>query len=358
MSLPARLVALGWDEPFAHDFHQYAAASLVAARVVAEHQHIYRVSTAEADVLARVAGRARHRWRTREEFPAVGDWVAIRLDPRLAAGSGSPPHPRPTAPDATPLIEGVLPRRSRFSRKVAGRVREEQVVAANVDTVFLVSGLDHDFNLRRIERYLVTASAGGAAPVIVLNKADVCDDVDARQRDVKAIAPGVPVVIASARRGDGFDDLRAHVQPRRTIAFLGSSGVGKSSLINALLGEDRQLTREVRASDQRGRHATTHRELIVMPGGGLLIDTPGMRELHLWEHDGALDAAFPDIDALAADCHFTDCTHDREPRCAVKQAVAEGRLPAVRLEQYRKLRRELKALRSGRGTAGRGYNQP
>ncbi|MPZ16319.1 MAG: ribosome small subunit-dependent GTPase A [Luteitalea sp.] len=323
MTLPARLVTLGWDDRFAREFQHYAAAGLVPGRVVAEHQHIYRVSTDEAEMLVRVAGRARHRWRARDAFPAVGDWVALRL----------------AAHDRTPLIEGVLPRRSHFSRKAAGRVIEQQVLAANVDTVFLVSGLDHDFNTRRIERYLVTAWAGGAAPVVVLNKADRCDDIDARLRDVEAIAPGVPIVVTSAGRGDGLEKLRSHVRPRRTVAFLGSSGVGKSTLINRLLGEARQATREVRASDQRGRHTTTHRELIAVPGGGLLIDTPGMRELQLWEGDGALEAAFPDIEALATDCHFTDCRHDREPRCAVKQAVADGRLPAVRLAQYQKLRR-------------------
>jgi ribosome biogenesis GTPase len=338
MTLPSRLVTLGWDDRFVQEFQPYATAGLVPARVIAEHQHIYRVSTETEEVLARVAGRARHRWRTRDAFPAVGDWVALRL----------------AAHDSTPLIEGVLPRRSRFSRKAAGRTVEQQVLAANVDTVFLVSGLDHDFNPRRIERYLITAWAGGAAPVIVLNKADASDVVDVRRREVEAIAPGVPIVVTSARRGDGVEALRAHVQPRRTVAFLGSSGVGKSTLINALLGEARQATRDVRASDQRGRHTTTHRELIVVPGGGLLIDTPGMRELQLWEGEGALEAAFPDIEALAGECHFTDCTHDREPRCAVKQAVAEGRLPAVRLEQYQKLRREGagRARRQGSGVRG------
>ncbi|MGH9163465.1 MAG: ribosome small subunit-dependent GTPase A [Vicinamibacteraceae bacterium] len=335
MTLPSRLVTLGWDDRFALEFQPYAATGLVPARVIAEHQHIYRVSTEGDDLLARVAGRARHRWREREAFPAVGDWVALRL----------------AAHDGTPRIEGVLPRRSRFSRKAAGRAVEQQVLAANVDTVFLVSGLDHDFNPRRIERYLITAWAGGVAPVVVLNKADACDEVDGRRRAVEAIAPGVPIAVTSARRGDGLEELRAHVRPGRTVAFLGSSGVGKSTLINALLGEARQATREVRASDQRGRHTTTHRELIVMPGGGLLIDTPGMRELQLWEGEGALAAAFPDIEALAAECHFTDCTHDREPRCAVKQAVADGRLPAVRLAQYQTLRGEGagRARRQGSG---------
>ena len=217
----------------------------------------------------------------------------------VSPGRRAPPTRAPSRP--------LLPRRSRFSRKVAGETTEEQVVAANIDTVFLVSGLDHDFNLRRIERYLTTAWNGGARPVVVLNKADLVDDIGAVLREVEAVASGAPIHVMSSKRGEGVDALLAYLAVGQTVAFLGSSGVGKSTLINRLRGDERQRTAEVRASDSRGRHTTTHRELLELPGGGLLIDTPGMREMQLWE--GSLEDAFADIHALAAGCHFRDCRH-------------------------------------------------
>ena len=287
-----RLRALGWDDTFAAAFAPYADRS-VPGRVTLEHQKIYRVSTADGEILARVRGRLRHLADRRERFPAVGDWVAV--SPGGAA-------------DDEGAIEALLPRRSRFSRKVAGETTEEQVVAANIDTVFLVSGLDHDFNLRRIERYLTTAWDGGARPVIVLNKADLVVDIGDILRQVEGVASGAPIHVMSSKRGEGIDALYAYLGPGQTGAFLGSSGVGKSTLINRLRGDDRQRTAEVRASDSRGRHTTTNRELLELPGGGLLIDTPGMREMQLWE--GSLEDAFADIHALAAGCHFRDCRHD------------------------------------------------
>ena len=317
-----RLTELGWDAGFAEAFAPWVARC-VPARVALEHQHIYRVYTADDEVLARVRGRLRHRAARREAFPAVGDWVAL--------------VPATASSDAA--IEAVLPRRSRFSRKVAGETTTEQVVAANVDTVFLVSGLDHDFNLRRIERYLTTAWQGGAAPVIILNKADLRPDLADVIAAVEAVASGAPVHAMSARTDEGLDALTRYVVAGRTCAFLGSSGVGKSTLINRLLGHDQLRTAAVRDKDQRGRHTTTNRELLRLPGGGLLIDTPGMREVRLWE--GRLEDAFGDIHALAADCHFRDCRHEQEPRCAVRRASDEGRLPPERLESFRKLQREL-----------------
>jgi ribosome biogenesis GTPase len=320
-----RLRALGWDDAFAAAFAPYAERC-VPGRVTLEHQKIYRVSTADGEILARVRGRLRHLAERRDRFPAVGDWVAVQPGAG-AADEGA--------------IDALLPRRSRFSRKVAGETTEEQVVAANIDTVFLVSGLDHDFNLRRIERYLTTAWNGGARPVIVLNKADLVDDIGTVVREVETVASGAPILAVSSKRGEGVEGLLAFLGPGQTGAFLGSSGVGKSTLINRLRGDERQRTAEVRASDSRGRHTTTHRELLELPGGGLLIDTPGMREVQLWE--GSLDDAFADIHALAAGCHFRDCRHTTEPRCAVAVAAGNGGLDPARLASFQQLQRELDA---------------
>ena len=322
------LGTLGWTDFFEGPFAPYREQGFVPARVSLEHQHIYRVCTGEDEPLAHVSGRLRHLAVARREYPAVGDWVALERGP---AGHRA-------------TIHAVLPRRSRFSRKSAGDVTEEQVIAANLDTVFLVTGLDRDFSLRRIERYVVTAREGGTSPVVVLNKSDLRDDLQAILEEVASVAGGVPVYAISSRTGAGLDLLEPHLSRGRTVALLGSSGVGKSTLINALLGEQRQRTFEVREKDSRGRHTTTNRELIVLPQGGLLIDTPGMRELQLWEGDGALGDTFDDVESLAADCYFRDCRHDTEPRCAVKAAVERGQLAADRLDSYQRLRREVERL--------------
>ena len=325
-----RLRALGWDDTFAAAFAPHAERS-VPGRVTLEHQKIYRVTTADGDVLARVRGRLRHQAERRDAFPAVGDWVAVSGGSVAAAGA--------SAVGDEGAIEALLPRRSRFSRKVAGETTEEQVVAANIDIVFLVSGLDHDFNLRRIERYLTTAWNGGARPIIILNKADLVEDIGAVVAEVETVACGSPIHALSSKRGDGVEALLAYLGPGQTGAFLGSSGVGKSTLINRLRGDERQRTAEVRVSDSRGRHTTTHRELLELAGGGLLIDTPGMREVQLWE--GSLEDAFADIQALAAGCHFRNCRHQTEPRCAVAAAAEHGGLDPARLESFRRLQREL-----------------
>lgn len=322
------LEELGWTPHEAAAFAPYEAEGLRPARVALPYGATFRVYLADAETLADVSGRLRHEARSRRDLPAVGDWVAIRW----------------TAPSDRATIQAILPRRSLFSRKVAGDATAEQIVAANVDTAFLVAGLDHDFNLRRLERYLAMAWTSGAQPVVLLNKADVAEDLPSRQAEVQSIAPGVPVHVISSRLGTGVSELEPYLQRGRTVALLGSSGVGKSTLINRLLGHDRQRTCEVRASDQRGRHTTTHRELVPLPGGAMLIDTPGMRELQLWDAESGLQETFDDITALAPGCHFADCRHDTEPRCAVKAAVAEGRIPAERLESYIKLQRELAHL--------------
>lgn len=318
-----RLAQYGWNEHFAAAFAEHAAEGRVPARVVLEHTHIYRVATGDGELLARVSGRLRHRAESRPDFPAVGDWVVIE-----------------PVPDSDARIHAVLPRTSRFSRRAAGDTTEEQIVAANIDTVFLVGGLDGDFNPRRIERYLVVAWESGATPVVVLNKADLVEDPDRHVADVESVAPGVRVHAVSAKVPETIEILRQYVTSGRTAALLGSSGVGKSTLANRLVGYDLLRTQDVRITDSRGRHTSTSRQMIVLEGGGILIDTPGMRELQLWDSGDALGDAFTDVDALAEGCRFRDCQHRREPGCAVRAAVTVGELAPERLESYHKLEAE------------------
>lgn len=322
---------LGWDDFFAQAFAPFAAEGLVPARVLAQIG-IYRVATGDAEgteLLADTTGRLRREAES-GDLPAVGDWVALRL-PGEEGGQG--------------VIQAVLPRKSKFSRKAAGHRVAEQVVAANIDTVLLVTGLDGDFSPRRIERYLIAAWDSGARPVLVLNKADRAEDAGALLREVEAIAMGAPVHLVSAKSGEGCEELAGYVGPGQTLGLLGSSGVGKSTLINRLLGREAQRTQEVRESDDRGKHTTSHRELFFAPGGGLILDTPGMREIQLWEGDGeGLAAAFADVEEIAAGCRFRDCQHGGEPGCAVEAALASGELNPERWESYRKLQAELRQI--------------
>jgi ribosome biogenesis GTPase len=318
------LTELGWNPSLDEAFAPFAAEGLVPGRVALEHTHIYRVMTEAADLLARVSGRLRHEAFARADFPAVGDWVALA----------------PAAHGGDARILAVLPRRSRFSRRAAGDSTEEQVVATNIDTVFLVAGLDGDFNPRRIERYLFVASESGASPVIVLNKADVASDAEGMTAEVRATAPGVPVHTVSCRVPDSVDVLRQYLGRGQTGALLGSSGVGKSTIVNRLIGHDLLRTQDVRESDSRGRHTSTARQLVLLPRSGVLIDTPGMRELQLWDTGDAGNAAFGDVDALASACRFRDCRHRQEPGCAVLASVAAGTLAGWRLEGYHKLQDE------------------
>lgn len=321
---------LGWSDFFAAAFAPYAEQGLVPARVVAQ-RGLTSVSTGEAEHYADLAGRLRRELEIPGNvagFPAVGDWVALRLP----TGGGRA------------LLHAVLPRQSKFSRKVAGHRTEEQVVAANIDTIFLVSGLDGDFNPRRIERYLTAAWESGAQPVVVLNKLDKCPDPDRCLLEAEAVAMGVPVHRVSAKTGEGCDALEVYLGRGQTVSLLGSSGVGKSTLINRLLGREAQRTGDVREGDDRGRHTTTHRELFVAPAGALLLDSPGLREIQLWDGDQGIESAFADVEELAEACRFADCRHQGEPGCAVAAAVAAGELPAERLESYRKLQRELRQI--------------
>nr|WP_077247583.1 ribosome small subunit-dependent GTPase A [Bacillus sp. FJAT-27225] len=297
----------------------------ILGRVALEHKHMYRVWTEEGELLCEVSGKMAFEAAGREDYPAVGDWVMVAA--RSGEGAGT--------------IHGLLPRFSKFSRKSAGRTAEEQIVAANVDVVFLVNSLNDDLNLRRIERYLLLAWESGANPVIVLSKADLCADVEEKVALVEAIAYGVPVISVSAEMNEGLDQLLPYLAPGKTVALLGSSGVGKSTLTNKLLGEEKQAVKGIREADDKGRHTTTHRELILLPNGAVLIDTPGMRELQLWESQDGLSEAFSDIEEIADTCKFRDCQHNDEPGCAVQEAIFSGVLPAERLASYNKLQKEL-----------------
>jgi ribosome biogenesis GTPase / thiamine phosphate phosphatase len=312
------LEQIGADARIRELFEPYVAQQLDLGRVSFAAHEQYRIYLEDGDCEAVPAGRLRYD----SVLPAVGDWVAARrVDPELA------------------LIEAVLPRRTTFSRRVAGRTVAEQVIAANVDLAVIVCGLDGDFNVRRLERYLVLARESGADTLIVLNKSDLCDDVSERLEQVRAVAHRVPYLIMSAH--DSVQSLRSAIRGW-TVAFLGSSGVGKSTIVNALIGERSQITLPVRESDSRGRHATTSRMLIPLPEGGAVIDNPGMRELQLWATEDSLDEVFDDVAALAAQCRFRDCTHTNEPECAIQSALERGEIDSSRWRSYSKLQAELR----------------
>ena len=319
------LSTLGWTDALGASFASYSAAGLLPARVALQHKNAYELLTAQGDVTAECTGKLLHAATTSADLPAVGDWVAVR--------------PRPYERHAD--IHAVLPRRTKFSRGAVGGTVDEQIIATNVDTVFLVTALDQNYNLRRIERYLTVAWESGAQPVVVLNKADLRPDAAHMVTEVQTAAGGAPVITLSALHQSGVELLQPWLTPGSTIALLGSSGVGKSTLINSLLGAHRQTTSDISTAVGKGRHTTTRRELIVAPRGFLVIDTPGMRELQLWDtSESAVDHAFADINVLALRCRFSDCSHGSEPGCAIQAALNDGTLDANRWHSFQKLQRE------------------
>ena len=326
MTLPVTeslLHRLGWDDGWEAAFAEHRAAGLIPARVAIQHRGAYDLLHAQGEQRASAANRL-----VREEgLPAVGDWVGIDL--------------------VTNLIEALLPRRTSISRKEVWQATREQILAANVDVSFLVQALPLDFNPRRLERYLAMAWESGAQPVVLLTKTDLVDDVQPYLDQAEEVTLGsCPVRAVSAKTGDGIDGLRSWFEPNRTAVLLGSSGVGKSTIVNSLVGEELFATAEVREDDQMGRHTTTRRELILLPTGGVVLDTPGIRELQLWDAD--LEQTFGDIEEVARRCRFADCNHDQEPGCAVREALADGSLSNARWQSYVKLQRELEAVEARR----------
>jgi ribosome biogenesis GTPase len=321
---------LGWNDQWAQAFQLFREQGLHPARVGVEDKHHYQLFAEAGVYTGKVTGKFRSRTRAQAEFPKVGDWVAFE----------------PLAGEERARIHAVLPRQTRLARKRKGRETSEQVLVTNVQVAFIVHGLDRPLNVRLIERFLVMTREGGVQPVALLNKTDL--DTHAREKagELRQAIGDLPVVATCARTGRGLDQLAPYLRPGRTVVFMGASGVGKSSLINRLYGEDIQATTEVREGDAKGRHTTTWREMILLPNGALVIDTPGMREFHMWLSGEGIHEAFPDIEALAVQCHFTNCTHTTEKRCAVLAAVEDGRLPRERHESFQKLLRELAFLES------------
>ncbi len=321
------LNSYGWSDTLQQQFQPHAARGLSPARVIVQQRGLYVLATATGEATAQLSGRFAHAAEA-GTYPVAGDWVAATVRP--AEGSAT--------------IHDVLPRRSAFLRKAVGGGHAAQVVAANADVAFLVASLNADLNARRIERYLATAWDSGASPVVVLTKADLCPDAAARKAEIAAVAIGVPVYVVSAVTGEGLDALAGCFAPGQTAALVGSSGVGKSSLVNALAGAPLMATRAIREDDARGRHTTTHRQLVLLPGGRLVLDTPGMRELGLWDADAGVATTFADVEALLAACRFRDCTHETEPGCAIQAALNDGTLDQERWRSYGKLQRELAHL--------------
>ena len=326
------LTRFGWDPGFEALFENHAREGLVPGRVLTATRESYRLATAQGELAAELSGRLRFAAGSPVDLPAVGDWVAARAFPA----------------DGFAVVDAVLPRRSELVRRAAGRRDEGQLLAANVDLLLVAAPLDGDLRARRIERYLALAREAGVAPAVALTKADLGTDPEASLRAAREVAAGAPVVAVSARTGAGLDALLALLAPGRTAALLGPSGAGKSTLVNALLGDARQATREVREADRRGRHATTHRELFALPSGALLVDTPGLRELALWDASDGIAATYDEVAARASGCRFRDCRHEAEPGCAVRQAADAGDIDAGRLAAFEKLRREEEALEARR----------
>jgi len=319
---------LGWDEFFENNFKQYEKQNLYAARVAVENKTNYLLYTSLGEASGEISGKLYFNSVSSSELPRVGDWVAVSLfDDNTKA-----------------VIHNVLPRKTKISRKSADKKIEEQIIAANVDVVFIVQSLDYNFNINRMERYLAAVNQSGALPVAVLNKADICDDADYKKKLIENVQPGVDVINVSALTGDGIDNLKKYFSFGKTIVFVGSSGVGKSSLINKITGVEIQKINSISDANSKGKHTTTKRELIILPDGGLLIDTPGMREFGLWDAEEGLSKTFSGFEELALKCKFKDCTHTHETNCAVVEAVENGSVSKQQYENYIKMRKEIKYL--------------
>lgn len=328
---------LGWN----HFFQQQLSPEepFTPARVYRQDKNQYHLFSEQGKLTGIVPGRLRKEALSKAQLPCVGDWVLVSEIEGAETG--------------TVLIERLLERKSKFSRKEAGDVVDEQIIAANIDTAFIVSGLDDNFNPHRIERYLLLSWNSGAIPVIILNKADLCDDIDKKVSKIQSIAAGTPIHVISATSDEGLEALQEYMTKGSTCVFLGSSGVGKSTIINTLLGFDKFETSSVREEDSMGRHTTTFRELVQTPDKGLIIDTPGMRELQIWADSSAISQSFDDVVTLAYQCKFSDCQHNTEPGCAITKALATGELAQDRLDSYYKLLKEVEHLESQKNTAAR-----
>ncbi len=324
----SKLTAFGWSDFFEKAFVEYRDQGFENGRVTIENRDCFSVFTEAGEITAEVAGRLLFTRRSAADLPKVGDWVALQT----------------FAGEERAIIHTVLPRKTKFSRKAAGKKTDEQVIATNIDVVFVVQSLDGNFNVRRLERTLVMVNESGAMPVVILNKADLCDSVSEPVGQVREVAPDVKVLLVSAKTRAGLDKLKRAIKKGQTFAFIGSSGVGKSTLINCIVGDAVQKTREVRSGDSKGRHTTTRRELILLKKGACLIDTPGMRELQLWQADEGITDTFADIEELAGQCHFSDCKHIKEQKCAVLAAVESEQLAQKRYENYMKMQEELALL--------------
>ena len=332
------LTRLGWNAEWETAFTPHRERGLRAARVAVQDKHHYVLFAEEGELIAQIAGKLLHGLQSDADLPKVGDWVAFK----------------PTMPgEQKAVIQAVLPRRTRLGRKIPGRETEEQVLVTNIDVAFVVIALDETFNPRLLERFLLMVIEGGAKPVVVLNKADLCEDLDAHVAEARQCAGDAPVVAVSAKTRRAIKSVLEFIKPGAAVVFIGSSGVGKSTLINRLYGEAIQPTTEVRETDSKGRHTTTWRELIVLPNDGLVIDTPGMREFQLWMAGEGIHEAFPDIDLLALKCRFRECRHGAEKDCAVQAALAAGSLARERFDNFLKLRSELEFLAKART-----YHQP
>ena len=328
MKINDRLLRLGYNDKLQDYLTVYNSknnSDYLAGRVAVVNRGLYKVFTAEGEVLAAISGKMQHRTDSLDQYPVVGDWVIVNAADSALGHS---------------VINEIFPRKSRFSRKVAGRKTSEQILAANIDYLFICISLNQDFNIRRLERYLIMAWEGGACPVIALTKADLCADIPQKLSQVQTAALGVNTHVVSVVSQKGLAILKEYLKTGQTVALIGSSGVGKSTLINYLAGSEILSTSPVRSSDGKGRHTTTHRELVILKDGGIVIDTPGMRELHIMDVDQGINSTFKDIEELARSCRFRDCRHQTEPHCAEKQAVESGELSAKRLSNYFKLQKE------------------